>query len=101
MDKFLSTYENRIDAKGRVSVPAPFRNILTQEGFEGVFCYPSLDRPAIDAGGNRLIGQIDELIGNVGSFTEDYDDLSRAMYGDSIPLKITGRCRSSLPDNLQ
>ncbi len=101
MDKYLSTYLNKIDAKGRVSVPAPFRNILAQEGFEGVFCYPSLDHPAIDAGGNQLIGQIDELIGKVGSFTDDYEDLSRALYGDSITLKIDGDGRISLTDELK
>ncbi len=101
MDKYLSTYQNRIDAKGRVSVPAPFRTILNQEGFEGVFCYPSLDHPAIDAGGTRLIGQIDELISKVGSFTDDHDDLSRALYGDSITLKIDGDGRISLPEDLK
>ncbi len=28
LDLFLSTYENRIDGKGRVSVPASFRAVL-------------------------------------------------------------------------
>ncbi|MGB2464516.1 MAG: division/cell wall cluster transcriptional repressor MraZ, partial [Candidatus Puniceispirillaceae bacterium] len=28
MDLFLSTYENRIDSKGRVSVPASYRAVL-------------------------------------------------------------------------
>ena len=28
MDLFLSTFENRIDKKGRLSVPAPFRAVL-------------------------------------------------------------------------
>jgi len=33
MNRFVSTFINRIDAKGRVSIPAPFRNVLEGDGF--------------------------------------------------------------------
>src|SRR5882724_7891968 len=51
MDRFVSHYTLRLDAKGRVSIPAPFRAVLARDGFEGLYCYPTLDRPALDAGG--------------------------------------------------
>lgn len=101
MDKYLSTYTNKIDAKGRVSVPAPFRTNLAKEDFEGVFCYPSLDRPAIDAGGTRLMKHIDNLLQHVGPFAEDFEDLQGAVYGSSITLKIDGDGRIVLPDELK
>ena len=41
MALFLSTYINRIDKKGRVSVPSTFRNVLEQNGLRGMICYPS------------------------------------------------------------
>ena len=54
MDGFVATFANRLDQKGRVSVPAPFRAVLAREGEDGLYCYPALDRPAIDGGGARL-----------------------------------------------
>ena len=62
MDRFLSNYQLRLDAKGRVSIPAPFRAVLARDGFEGLYCYPTLDRPALDAGGNALLAEIEALI---------------------------------------
>ena len=40
---FLSTYENKLDKKGRVSVPAGFRSHLSNLGYNGVICYPSFN----------------------------------------------------------
>ena len=48
MDEFVSTFTNRLDAKGRVSIPAPFRSVLAVDGFDGIYCCPTLDRQAID-----------------------------------------------------
>ena len=62
MGQFVSTFTNKIDSKGRVSVPASFRAILAKEDGEGIYCYPSLDAPALDAGGTRLVNQIGELL---------------------------------------
>ena len=47
MDRFVSHYALRLDAKGRVSIPASFRAVLARDGFEGLYCYPTLDRPAL------------------------------------------------------
>jgi len=63
MDGFVATYSNRLDAKGRVSVPAPFRVALARDGSEGLYCYPALDQPAIDAGGVSLESAIAERLG--------------------------------------
>jgi MraZ protein len=55
MDQFVSAFTNKIDTKGRVSVPASFRSVLAKDGLDGIYCYPSLDAPALDAGGQRLV----------------------------------------------
>src|SRR5215470_1355957 len=62
MNRFVGNYTMRLDAKGRVSIPAPFRSVLARDGFDGLYCYPTLDRTAIDAGGNALLGEIEKLI---------------------------------------
>ena len=43
MDRFLSNFTHRFDAKGRISIPASFRQVLAKDGFAGVYAYPSLD----------------------------------------------------------
>ena len=62
MDRFVSHHVLRLDAKGRVSVPASFRAVLARDGFDGLYCHPALDRPALDAGGNSLLAEIESLI---------------------------------------
>ena len=39
----FSSYENRIDKKGRVSVPATFRSHLNSMGYNGFISYPSFN----------------------------------------------------------
>ena len=44
VDRFLSHFIHRFDAKGRISIPSAFRQVLAKDGFAGVYAYPSLDR---------------------------------------------------------
>jgi MraZ protein len=88
MDPFVSTYHNRIDAKGRVSVPAPFRAVIAQGGFDGVFCHPSLDARAIDAGGRPLVDTISGLLDGLDPYSDERDQLSTALFGLSEILKF-------------
>src|SRR2546429_483548 len=45
----MSTYVNKVDRKGRVSVPATFRAVLNDQSFEGIVAFPSLDYDALEA----------------------------------------------------
>ena len=51
MALFMSTYVNKVDRKGRVSVPATFRAVLNDQSFEGIVAFPSLDYDALEATG--------------------------------------------------
>ena len=101
MDRFVSHYTLRVDAKGRVSIPAAFRAVLARDGFEGLYCYPTLDRPALDAGGNALLGEIQALIARFPPYSEEREQLSAALYGTSEVLKIDGEGRAILTDPLK
>jgi MraZ protein len=98
MDRFVSHYLQRLDTKGRVSVPAPFRAVLGRDGFDGLYCYPALDRPALDAGGNALLEEIEALIGGFAPYSDEREQFSLALYGTSETLKIDGEGRVSLSD---
>lgn len=101
MDRFVSNFTLRLDSKGRVSIPAPFRSVLARDGFEGLYCYPSLDQPAIDAGGHTLLAEIEELLARFPAYSDQRDELSLALYGTSETLKADSEGRVSLSDSLK
>ena len=59
---FLSTFVNKIDRKGRVSVPAPFRAALAGQSFHGLVAFRSYKLPAVEAFGFDRMEQILSLI---------------------------------------
>jgi MraZ protein len=101
VDRFFSHFILKLDAKGRVSVPAPFRAVLTREGGEGLFCYPAPDRPAVEAGGAALMREIEDVIGRFPPFSEEREQFATALYGTSETLKIDGEGRVTLSDPLK
>jgi len=101
MDEFLSTFTNRLDAKGRVSIPASFRAVLARDGFDGLYCCPTLDRKAVDAGGNRLRDQIRSSLQLFEAFSEDHEYLSTTLIGESEVLKIDQDGRVILTEALK
>jgi MraZ protein len=101
MDRFVSNITLRLDSKGRVSIPAAYRGVLTRDGFDGLYCYPALDQPAIDAGGNALLAEIERLIGRFPPYSNEREEFSVALYGTSETLKIDSEGRVSLTDALK
>jgi MraZ protein len=101
MDRFVSNVALRLDAKGRVSIPASFRSVLARDGFDGLYCYPALDQPAIDAGGNTLLSEIEALIERYPPYSQERDEFRVALYGRSATLKIDGEGRVVLTDELK
>jgi MraZ protein len=106
MDRFVSTFTNKIDAKGRVSVPATFRAVLERDGYMagapgGIYCYPSLDAPALDAGGKSLAKKIDGLLDGLPDYSDERDELSVALYGDVQIITIDQDGRIVLPEPLR
>ena len=110
MERFVSTFTNKIDAKGRVSIPAPFRAVLERDTYGGadaaksgvgIYCYPSLDAPALDCGGERLAQKIDGLLSGLPDYSDERDELSVALYGDVQILSIDGDGRIVVPEGLR
>src|SRR5215468_747906 len=98
MDRFVSHFTLRLDTKGRVSIPASYRAVLARDGFEGLYCYPTLDRPALDAGGNALLAEIEQLINRFAPFSDEREEFSAALYGTSETLKVDGEGRVILSE---
>jgi MraZ protein len=100
MDRFVSNFTLRLDAKGRVSIPASYRAVLARDGFDGLYCYPAMDQPAVDAGGNALLGEIEALTMAYPP-SDERDAFELALYGTSETLKIDGEGRVIVSDALK
>jgi MraZ protein len=101
MNRFLANFTLRLDSKGRVSIPSAFRAVLFRDGFEGLYCYPAPDCPAIDAGGRALIAEVEELVGRFAPFSQERERFALALYGTSETLKVDGEGRVMLSESLK
>ena len=100
MALFLSTFTNKIDNKGRVSVPAQFRASLVNANFSGMIVYESFINDAIEGCDLERIKKISESIDNLDPFSEERDAFATAVLGGSMQLTIDGDGRVILPESL-
>lgn len=100
MALFLSTFTNKIDAKGRVSVPAQFRASLVNEVFSGMVVYESFINDCIEGSDIERIKKISESIDNLDPFSEERDAFATAVLGGSTQLSIDGDGRVIIPETL-
>lgn len=101
MDEFAGRHENRVDAKGRVSVPSSFRAVLTKDGAEEIFCYPHPERRCLEAGGNRLVAKIHAILEEFPVLSQEREDLATFYFGESEKLKVDADGRTVLPKRLK
>ena len=97
---FLSTYENKLDRKGRVSVPANFRSYLSNLGYNGVICYPSFNNQSIEAWPQDRIEKISNSIDTLNPFEEKRDFFATSILSESINLQFDSEGRISLTPKL-
>ena len=100
-DRFVSNFTNRLDAKGRVSIPSGFRAVLAKDGYEGLYIHPALDLAALDAGGHALRRTIDDILARFSPFSEEWESLSTALNGTSEVLKVDPEGRITLSETLK
>lgn len=100
MALFLSTFINRIDKKGRISVPAQFRPYLADENFSGVILYESFINPSIEGCNIDRIKKLSDAIDNLDPFCEERDSFATAILAGSMQISMDTDGRIILPDNL-
>ena len=97
---FLSTYENKLDKKWRVSVPASYRSYLTSMGYNGVICYPSFNNPSIEGCSQNRIEKLSNSIDSLNPFEEKRDIFATSVLAESVNLQFDSEGRISIPDKL-
>ncbi|OUR79265.1 hypothetical protein A9Q83_05020 [Alphaproteobacteria bacterium 46_93_T64] len=94
---FLSTHTNKIDKKGRVSVPARFRSILADRGHGTVVLFPSFEGNAINACDMGVMEGLLEKIGGFDPFSEDRESDADVLMAEAVELQIDGDGRIVIP----
>ena len=97
---FLSTYENKLDKKGRVSVPASYRSYLSNIGYNGIICYPSFNNQCIEAWPQDRIEKISNAIDSLNPFEEKKDYFATSILSESINLQFDSEGRVQITPKL-
>ncbi len=97
---FLSTFENKLDKKGRVSVPASFRSYLSNLGYNGVVCYPSFNNQSIEAWPQDRLEKISNAIDSLSPFEEKRDFFATSILSESENFQFDSEGRISLTQKL-
>ena len=97
---FLSSIENKIDKKGRVSVPSSFRAYLNSKGYNSFITYPSFNHAALEACAQDRIEKLSESIDSLGPFEDKRDYFATSVLSESISLNFDSEGRISIPEKL-
>ena len=97
---FLSSFENKLDKKGRVSVPATFRSHLSSMGYNGFISYPSFNYSALEACSQDRIEKLSNTIDSLNPFEEKRDFFATSILSESENLQLDTEGRVSLSEKL-
>lgn len=103
MSRFTGQHRNRVDAKGRISIPAPFRAWLrATEGDGGtvVVLAPSLIHPCIEGMTLAALDAIIRSLDRLDLLSEEAQDIAAATCGCSLELEADREGRIVLPASL-
>ncbi len=94
---FLSRSEHTLDAKNRVSVPAPFRALTGGDPHPGLYLFPHLTRPCLEGGGLALIESYRSKLARLGPLSDDRRTLELLILGQARRLDFDANGRITLP----
>lgn len=100
MALFIDTFVNKVDGKGRVSVPASFRAALNGQSFHGIVALPLFKYRAVLCGGIDFMERLSAEVNQVALFSDEQDDLAHNLFADSKQLPFDGEGRIVLPEVL-
>lgn len=98
MNRFLSNATNRIDAKGRVSVPSAFRAVLARSGTEELYAYQDFVFPAVSMAGPEVLERLERSIGSQDLFSVEANKMSLLIHGGGVFMKLDAEGRLVMTD---
>jgi MraZ protein len=99
VELFFSTFVNKVDRKGRVSVPATFRAAVADQSFPGIVVFPSFKYTALDGSGMKRMEEMSERLNTLDEFSDEHENLAM-LFAAAQPLAFDPEGRIVLPENL-
>ncbi len=100
MGLFLSTFMNKVDKKGRVSVPATFRAALAQQAFQGIVVYRSFTAACIEGCGMDVMERLSESAQDLAAFSPEQEEITSLIFADARQLAWDPEGRIVLPEDV-
>jgi MraZ protein len=100
MTRFLGTHRNRLDKKGRVSVPAEFRAELERLGSAQIILRPSHRAACLECWPEPEFARLAAGLERFPAFSEEQEDLSASLFADAHPIRPDAEGRVVLPEEL-
>jgi MraZ protein len=100
MTQFVGTHFGKLDRKGRISVPAPFRAELEAAATSHLVFRISHQHPCIEARSRAVFQQMMDSVLSLAHFSEDRDDLEAGLIADSSLMRVDGDGRLVLPEEM-
>ncbi len=100
MALFLSSFTNKIDKKGRVSIPASFRTVLSAQSFQGIVLFRSLLLPILEGCGLDRLNRLSEHLENGEFIPNANHDYNAMMFAEARMLSFDAEGRISIPEDL-
>ena len=101
MNLFVSTFVNKIDKKGRVSLPSIFRSALPKDYKNEIILSKSLRNNIIDGLSVNRVKEIAKRINNLDFFSEDYEDFTTSIFSEMLPTNLDKEGRFLIPEKLK
>lgn len=96
---FMSTVAGTLDSKGRVCIPASFRQILSAQNTNGVLVCPSFFESALEGFGQTLLDTVHQRLSSLDPFFSPvHDDEAYAVISRTQLLPADEQGRVRLPD---
>ncbi len=103
----MGTHQNRLDAKGRVSVPAAFRAALKAQADAAgdpaageMVLRPSHTHACIEAWPAGVFHALAAPLARLDLFSADHDDMAASLYADAVSVDADKEGRIVLPEAL-
>ena len=101
MQRFVAKTVNKLDAKGRVSVPATFRHVLAAQQTNGFYCIKAVGHPALNGFGDAMFAEADERLRQFNPLlSKNYAAQATAIFAQARLLAFDEEGRVRLPDEM-
>ncbi len=97
---FMDTIANKVDAKGRVSLPSDYRAIVKELSTD-IVCYRSLSSPCIEGCTEELLDRLaNDMENSLDFFSQTQDELTNLIFGDARRFAFDSTGRIMLSEKL-